>query len=122
VFKNSTWRVFLIGGLCGSIFTGLAGASLIWWKARDGRSAADQAIYDTCLTQQGNTVACDAFMRVLDRERAAEKEMKKEAAQVLAAGHSKQEVANWAFKHGFVGSQVSEVVGISLQDLQADRY
>ena len=64
------------------------------------------------------------MMRLLDRERAAENvtAMKEEAAKLLAAGFSKREVVQWEMKRGFVGSQLSDAVGISLQDLQAGKY
>ncbi len=74
------------------------------------------------MVPQWNTVACDAMMRVLERERTAEAAMRKEAAKLLAAGFSKREVVKWAMDKGFVGSQLSDAVGISLQDLQADKY
>ncbi len=48
--------------------------------------------------------------------------MKKEAAKMLAAGVSKRDVVQWAMDRGFVGSQLSDAVGISLKDLQADKY
>ena len=74
-----------------------------------------------CLTgRDGNTVACDALIRVLERQRAAETAMKKEAAKMLPAGVSKRDVVQWAMDRGFVGSQLSDAVGISLKDLQAD--
>jgi hypothetical protein len=45
------------------------------------RSAQDENLYDVCLVDHaGNTVACNALMRVLDRLRADEAANKKEAA------------------------------------------
>ena len=74
MFRNGGWRLFLAGALCGMIFMAVVGAASIWWKPRPQRSAEDNAIYDNCLMERsGNTVACDAMMRLLDRERAAEK-------------------------------------------------
>jgi hypothetical protein len=50
----------------------VVGAAAAWWKTRVVRSAEDDAIYDVCLIRHdGNTVVCDALMRV--RKRAAEK-------------------------------------------------
>jgi hypothetical protein len=89
MFRNGGWRLFLAGALCGIIFMAVVGAASIWWKPRSERSAEDNAIYDNCLMERsGNTVACDAMMRLLDRERAAENAtaMKEEAAKLLAAG------------------------------------
>jgi hypothetical protein len=76
------------------------------------------------MTQHGNTVACDAMMRLVERERTAEAAMKMKAlaATLLAAGFSKREVVEWAMDKGFVGSQLSDAVGISLQDLQTGKY
>jgi hypothetical protein len=86
---NGTWRVFLAGALCGTIFTAVVGATWIWWKPAhpnpfgqfdELRSAEDEYLYDGCLANGRGTVACDAFMRVLDRLRADEAAKKKEAA------------------------------------------
>jgi hypothetical protein len=123
MFRNGGWRLFLAGVLCGIVLTAVLGGATVWWKLHPKRSAEDAAIYDNCLmAQSGNTVVCDATMRVLDRERAAETVMKTEAAQLLAAGFSKREVMQWAMDRGFVGSQLSDAVGVSLQDLQAGKY
>jgi hypothetical protein len=61
-------------------------------------------------------------MRIIAREEAAETAMKKEAATLLAAGFSKREVVKWAIERGFVGSQLSDAVGISLRELQEGKY
>ncbi len=134
MLRNGRWRLFLNGALCGMIFMAVIGGALIWWKSRPERSADDNAIYDNCLMERdGNTVACDAMMRVVDRGRAAEsmkkaasdpaeEAMKEDAAKLLAAGFSKREVVKWAMGKGFGGSQVSDAVGISLKELQAGRY
>jgi hypothetical protein len=131
-FRNGGWRTFLTGALCGISFITIV--ALGWWKMHPERSAEDAAIYDRCLmAQSGNTIACDAMLRVIDREKAALPEMerresvaeaalKKDAAKLLAAGFSKREVVEWAMKRGFVGSQLSDAVGIFLEDLQAGRY
>jgi hypothetical protein len=61
-------------------------------------------------------------MRRIARDRTAEAAMKAQAAKLLAVGFSKREVVKWAADQGFVGSELSDAVGISLQDLQADKY
>jgi len=48
--------------------------------------------------------------------------VKQQAAKLFAAGFSKREVVKWAMDQGFVGEQLSDAVGISLQDLQAGKY
>ncbi len=74
MFRNGGWRIFLAGVLCGITFMAVVGAASVWWKPRPERSAKDDAIYDMCLAgQDGNTVACDALMRVLDRQKAAKR-------------------------------------------------
>ena len=115
------WQVFLTGALCGTVFVSALWTASVWWKPR--RSAHDEAAYDQCLAaQQGNTIACDAFLRLLQRENEREEVLKKEAARLLAAGFSKREVVEWAGKNGFVGKQLSDAVGISLQELQQNKY
>jgi hypothetical protein len=123
-----TWQVFVAGLLCGVAFTAVAGAAWLRWKAPvhelsyldamwnpDGYSAQDENTYDACLiTKGGNKVVCDAFMRVLRRYR--RESMKKLAADGLAAGFSKCEIVKWGRENGFVASQMSEAVGMSLQD------
>jgi hypothetical protein len=135
--RHNSRRHFLAGVLCGAIFTAVVGAALLWWERPPKPAlptveqlfgppprfdARDNAIYDNCLMASGNTVSCDAMMRVLERERTAEAAMKTEATKLLAAGFSKREVVKWAMDKGFVGSQLSDAVGISLQDLQAGKY
>jgi hypothetical protein len=123
MFGTGSWRIFLAGALCGTILTGGVAATLVWWKPHQRRSDEDEAIYDQCLVRQaGNTAACDALMRALERERVAETAMQKEAAKMLATGSSKREVVDWAMKKGFVGRQLSDAVGISLEDLQHNKY
>jgi hypothetical protein len=114
--------VFVPGTLCGIVFMTAVWVGSNWWKFGPQRSAEDSAIYDHCLPQHGNIVACDAMMRLIERERTAEAAMKAQAATLLAAGFSKREVVKWAIDKGFVGSQISDAVGISLQDLQAVKY
>ena len=123
MFGKGTWRVFLAGALCGTVVTASVGAAYVWWKPHPQRTAEDDVIYDRCLMAQGgNTVACDAMMRLIDRERISAAAMKQQAAKLLAAGFSKREVVKWAMDQGFVGSDLSDAVGISLRDLQTDNY
>jgi hypothetical protein len=117
---NGGWRVFLTGALCGISFITIV--ALAWSKLHSEHSAEDAVIYDKCLMTRGDTVACNAMLRVIDRERIAAEGLKKDAAKLLAAGFTKREVVEWALKRGFVGSQLSDAVGISLEDLQAGQY
>jgi hypothetical protein len=87
MFRNGDWRLFAAGAVCGIIFTLAVWAASIGWKPSPDRSAKDSAIYDNCLmAQRGNMVACDAMMRLVERERASEGAMKEEAAKLVAAG------------------------------------
>src|SRR5258708_37324251 len=137
MFRNGAWRVFLAGALYGGIFMAALGGAWIWWKPfhelgdadvlgltdwRPVRSAEDEARHDMCLAAGNTVVACDALMRMLDRERIAVEAMKKEAAKMLAAGVTKRDVVKWAIKKGFTGSQLSDAVGISWEDLRDDKY
>ena len=110
----------MTGVLCGIAFMAAIWAGSTWWKL--GRSAEDGDTYDHCLVQQhGNTVACDAMMRIFERSRAAEA-MQAQAATLLAAGFSKREVVKWARDQGFNNLEISAAVGISPQDLHAGKY
>jgi hypothetical protein len=132
--RDGRWQVFVAGAFCGAILIAVVGGASLWWTSRPARTPEDDAIYDGCLIRlSGNTVACDALLRTLARERAAlpgieereriaEESLKKGAAKLLAAGFSKREVVEWATKKGFVGSQLSDAVGISLGDLRAGKY
>jgi hypothetical protein len=122
-----SWRDFLLGTLCGAIVIAAVGAAWLRWKPVHEldwsnpdpivRSAEDEDSYDRCLiSHAGNKVVCDALMRVLDRERIADAEMKEVAARLLAAGSTKCEVVLWGLKNGYNGTQMSEAVGISFQD------
>jgi hypothetical protein len=128
-----TWVIFLVGALCGAILTTTIG---VVWKSHSTRSEEDNIFYDTCLMQQhGNTVACDAMMRLLERERlerqraaadpkqkAARADLKQKAEIYLAAGFSKREVVEHLKAQGFGDSDVADAVGISLQDYQQGNY
>jgi hypothetical protein len=61
------------------------------------------------------------MMRLIEHERAVAA-MKQRAAVLLAAGFTKREVVQWAESTGFGGSDVSDAVGISLQDYQQGKY
>jgi hypothetical protein len=87
-------------------------------EASARRTADDNAIYDACLVgQSGNTVLCDALKRMVERER-----IKQQIETYLAAGFTKREVVQWATERGFTGKQLSDALGISLQDLQTGNY
>jgi hypothetical protein len=116
---------FLIGLFCGGFIVASVWAASAWWQPQ--RSPEDAALYDTCLAaQSGNTVACDAWMRVYKhvkaQDSALEKTLKEGGAKMLAAGHSKREVVDWASRMGGVGHQLSDAAGISLKELQDGKY
>ena len=73
-----------MGAPCGVICTVAVWVVSIWWTPHPERSTQDSAIYDNCLLEQrGNTVACDAMMRLIVRERASEVALKEEATNCL---------------------------------------
>jgi hypothetical protein len=86
------------------------------------------------MQSNGNTVYCDAMMRMLERgkierERAAAApkqkaaaDLKKRAEEYLAAGFSKREIVEHLKAQGFGDRDVSDAVGISLQDYQQGNY
>ena len=102
-------------------------ALLTWFWTHPTRSAQDQALYDYCLVQQhGNTVACDAWMRIMNRrlvhERAFEAALYQQAAQLRAAGFSPCEIERWAAKDTeAVGSELSTASGIPLSEIQGGK-
>jgi hypothetical protein len=55
-----------IAGLCGgAVLVGAVWAAASWLDTKPSLTAYGQNMYDTCLmTQNGNRVACDAYMRV----------------------------------------------------------
>jgi hypothetical protein len=116
-----TWQAFAVGLLCGVVLTAVAAAAWLPWKPGhalkpDRYSAQDENTYDGCLiAQSGNKVVCDAFMRVLLRDR-RESEMKENAKVLVQGGFSNCEIVKWGYENGFVASQMSEAVGISLQE------
>ena len=69
------------------------------------RPYADYQAYDECLARHGgNTVQCEAHMRMLFRraeDQKWKKAMKRNADKLLAAGFDKKEVAEWALDKGF---------------------
>jgi hypothetical protein len=84
-------------------------------------------IYDACLAGNGgNETACDAYMRIIDRAKARDAKLEtilnEGGAKMLASGASKRDVVDWARRMGGVGSQISNAAGISLRDLQSDKY
>ena len=120
------WRVFLAGMFCGTLLQ-MAVIGGFWWKSAYGhtdlqedwivvRSAEDEELYDRCLADSGNIVACDATMRLLDRYRAAENaemtSIKSEVTKIAAAGVSRCAVAKWGYESGLVGSQFARALGI----------
>jgi hypothetical protein len=116
---------FLVGLFCGGFIVASLWAVSVWWQPQ--RSPEDSVVYDTCLaTQNGNTVACDAYMRVYKRAKenddALEKKLKEGGAKMLAAGRSKRDVVEWASGMGGVGRQLSDAAGISLKELQDGKY
>jgi hypothetical protein len=120
-------RSFLAGMLCGGVLIATVGGASMWWASRVGLSSDDAAIYDNCLmANQGNTVSCDAYMRVLPRLRARadalEKKLNEGGAKMLASGASKREVVEWAIEMGGVGQQLSDAAGITLKELQSGKY
>jgi hypothetical protein len=138
--RTPTWAIFLVGVLCGAILTTTIG---IVWKSHSTRSAEDNNRYDYCLIQSnGNTVYCDAMMRMLERgrverERAAAApkqkaqpdlethagmDLKTYAERHIAAGFSKREVVKYLKTKGFSDRDVADAVGISLQDYQQGNY
>jgi hypothetical protein len=129
-FIESKTRVFIVGALCGAAVTAVGETGYVWWRAaHPTRSAEDNLLYDRCLVlQHGNAVACDAMLRLIEHERAvAEHEravaaLKELTAKFLAAGFSKREVVEWAQGQGFTANDVSDAVGISLQDYQQGNY
>jgi len=115
----------LIGLFCGGIVVASVWAVFAWWKPQ--QSPEDAVLYDTCLAGKGgNTVACDAWMRVYKRVKAQddalEKTLREGGAKMLAAGHSKREVVDWASGMGGVGRQLSDAAGLSLRELQEGKY
>jgi len=118
-------RGFVTGVLCGGMIVTVIWGFTTWWKPE--RSPEDAAIYDYCLAGNGgNAVACDAFLRNLDRSRikdaALRKVLNEGSAKMFASGASKRAVVQWAISMGAVGSQISDAAGITVQELQSDKY
>jgi hypothetical protein len=131
---NFELRSFATGLLCGGLLIAAAWAGSVWWKSHGEindwvdvpPSPEDAALYDACLAGRGNTIACDAWMRVYKRMKAQddalEKILKEGGARMLTSGASKREVVDWARGMGGVGRQLSDAAGISLKDLQDGKY
>jgi hypothetical protein len=120
--SHSAFPGFWVGASSAIVIVAVAGLAWFWSHSMPALSAEDQAIYDNCLlSRNGNTVACDALMWLLDRERTAETAMLQQAAKLRAAGFSGCEIERWAADAGFVGSQLSEASGIPLNELQAGK-
>ena len=123
-FIESKTRILIIGALCGAVVVAVGETAYVWWgAAHPTRSAEDNLLYDRCLLfKHGNAVACDAMMRLIDHERAVAANLKEVAAELLAAGFNKREVVEWAQSQGFSANDVSDAVGISVQDYQQGNY
>jgi hypothetical protein len=116
-------RRFMIGMLCGGALIAIVWGGSAWWNASPNLSSQNAAIYDNCLLAQGgNTISCDAFMRMVERSRIKSEFLKTEGAKMRADGVSKRDVVTWAIGMGGVGSQLSDAAGISLTELQSDKY
>jgi len=64
-------RGFVTGLFCGGILIAVVWAGSVWWKSSVEHSPEDAAMYDACLAgQNGNMVACDAYMRMYKRVKA----------------------------------------------------
>jgi hypothetical protein len=120
---DSRKGAFVVGLLCGGILVATVWGGSVWRSLRPELSPDDAALYDQCLTgQQGNTVACDAFMRAKAQDEAMKKKLNEGGAKMLAAGASKREVVEWAIGMGGVGHQISDAASITMQDLQSGKY
>ena len=122
----------MAGALCGAALVVVSAIAFVWWT-HPTRSAEYNAIYDGCLfSQHGNTLACDAMMRMRDRARraaavkaavkACSTQLCKTAAELLAAGFTKREVVEYALSQGFTERDVADAGGITLEDLQQGKY
>ncbi len=130
-----SWRSFLAGALCGAIVMAAGAGTWVWWRSSlevddwiPVRSVQDAATYDMCLASGKTTVACDALMRLLAREVAAqaaneeaaikgvEAAVKQEVEKMLRAGATKCDVVKWARDTG-VYPQVSAALGIPVKEL-----
>ena len=117
-----------IAGLCGGAdLVGAVWAAASWLQdTKPNLTAYGEYMYDQCLmTQNGNRVACNAYMRVMvhqQEEEAAKKFWKQRAAELGAAGQSKREVVEWARKQGLSDIETSEITGIPISDLAAGKY
>ena len=89
--KQTKKGSFISGLCCGAVLVGVVWAATSLWlqQTKPALSAYGQKMYDQCLmTQNGNTVACDAYMRVMIR--AQEEAAAKKRGRRNACGWSKQ--------------------------------
>ncbi len=110
---TSERRGFFVGLFCGVLLMAIGGGAIIWWKSYAQRSDSDQAIYDDCLARTGNTVSCDALMRSLERQRVYTQALKRRVDELLAAGFSKREIAQWAKQNDLVSVELATALGIN---------
>jgi hypothetical protein len=66
-FQNDRHR-FFVGLLCGGIIIGIVWVASVWMTSAGGLTPSEATFYDHCLVaHDGNTVACDAVMRIYRR-------------------------------------------------------
>jgi hypothetical protein len=127
-------RRFVLALGATAICAGLFGSAVtLWWVSEPERSAEDQLLYDSCLMDRnGNKVACDALMRVIEHGRAVQAaeaaraaeyrskaaDIKSKISALLAGGFTKREVADWALDHGLIGQEIAGLIGLSDKDVQ----
>jgi hypothetical protein len=114
---------FCVGAFVGAGILSAAWFASVLWRSPTLRSSEDAPIYDNCLYEQkGNVTSCDALMRMYYRDVDKSDFLKKEGAKMRAAGATKRSVVKWATDNGAVGRQISDAAGISLDDLQGNKY
>jgi len=62
------WLSFLVFIFLGIAITAFYAAADAWHRYSE-QSARDRVLYDACLAERGNVVACDAVMRIIKRQR-----------------------------------------------------
>lgn len=88
-----------------------------WWKffAPDPppkRSAEDERLYDGCLMRGNGTVACDAFMRELERDRAGSRAITQVIRNMLASGYSRCTILEFAHLNHYKDAELSCVLSL----------